>query len=145
MVIKVGLTLNTILIPCDLSEPSCRAIQTASAIGPAARLVVLHVLPPLNTKAGNVIATAADAQAKQQEAVSQLKALGPVETNVDYRVAFGHAARQILVTARDCQADLIVMPARSHSAVEHAVLGSVTHHVLRSASGPVLVVPVLPG
>jgi nucleotide-binding universal stress UspA family protein len=55
------------------------------------------------------------------------------------RLVEGPAGPAIVEAARG--ADLVVLGTRGHGAVAGALLGSVTHHVARHSSGPVVVVP----
>jgi nucleotide-binding universal stress UspA family protein len=57
------------------------------------------------------------------------------------KVAMGRAYREILRTASDVHADLIVMGARGRGGAPLAPLGSTAQQVVRAASCPVLTVP----
>lgn len=50
-----------------------------------------------------------------------------------------HPDRAITAAAKDKGCDLIVMASRGHGAISRALLGSVTHNVLRHTDIPVLV------
>jgi nucleotide-binding universal stress UspA family protein len=51
------------------------------------------------------------------------------------------AASEIVLTARDCGAQLIVMASRGRSGIVRGLLGSVTDRVIHSSPMPVIVVP----
>ena len=53
----------------------------------------------------------------------------------------GGPARQILRRATEESADLIVMGVRGRRAIDLLVFGSTTHHEIRAATCPVLIVP----
>ena len=55
-------------------------------------------------------------------------------------VVEGRAYRQILQRAGEDHADLIVMGASGHGVIDRLAFGSTTHHVIRSATCPVLIV-----
>jgi nucleotide-binding universal stress UspA family protein len=52
----------------------------------------------------------------------------------------GKAYREVLRTAADVDADLIVMGVHGRGALDLIVFGSTTHHVIREARCPVLIV-----
>jgi nucleotide-binding universal stress UspA family protein len=61
--------------------------------------------------------------------------------HIETHVAFGgDAGEQILKTAKDLGADVIVMATHGHGALAKAVFGSVTERVLRAGVCPVLLV-----
>jgi nucleotide-binding universal stress UspA family protein len=80
-----------------------------------------------------------------QDARGQLQAFiaeqPPISRGADARVAAGRAYREILLTASEVKADLIVMGARGRGGPPPAPLGSTTQQVVREACCPVLTVP----
>ena len=60
-------------------------------------------------------------------------------------VVTGNAFRGIVAIAKETSADLIVMGVAPRSRVDEALSGSTLRAVLRSATVPVLVVPVVGG
>lgn len=78
------------------------------------------------------------------DAERRLRALVPTETRTwcacSAVVRTGKAYREILDTARTIDADLIVLGVRGRNAVDLALFGSTTNHVVRSAECPVLTV-----
>jgi nucleotide-binding universal stress UspA family protein len=67
-------------------------------------------------------------------------ALGDRAGDVACRTVAGLPGRALVAAARDVDAQLVVLAARSDARVAR-VLGAVSQHVLRSAPCPVLVVP----
>jgi nucleotide-binding universal stress UspA family protein len=65
--------------------------------------------------------------------------------DVDTEVATGLADGAILEIARRSDPDLIVMGSAHHSWLDHALFGSTLRRVLRRATVPVLVIPVVAG
>ncbi|HRB12644.1 MAG TPA: universal stress protein, partial [Vicinamibacteria bacterium] len=59
---------------------------------------------------------------------------------VDTRVTFGRAYKEILRIAAEERADLVVMGAQGHGVIEHMLSGSNAQHVIRGATCPVLTV-----
>ena len=55
-------------------------------------------------------------------------------------VVEGRAYRRVLQRSAEEQADLIVMGVHGRSAIDLLVFGSTTHHVIRAATCPVLIV-----
>lgn len=68
-----------------------------------------------------------------------------VRIRVDARVTTGHPHVGILDTASEVDADLIVMGVPPRSRLDEVLFGSTLRHVLRRATVPVLVLPVLAG
>ena len=58
------------------------------------------------------------------------------------RVVIGHPVQQILATAEELHADVIVMGTHGKGAIEHAFLGSVAEKVLRKTTRPVFTIPL---
>lgn len=67
-------------------------------------------------------------------------ALADDAADVDLRVVQGSPGHGLVQTAKDVDAQMLVLSARSDGAVSR-LLGTVSQHVLRSAPCPVLVVP----
>jgi nucleotide-binding universal stress UspA family protein len=61
--------------------------------------------------------------------------------SIEFDLADGSTAREILAKAESMPADLLVIGTHGRSGFEHLVLGSVTEKVLRKAECPVLTVP----
>jgi nucleotide-binding universal stress UspA family protein len=145
-------TIKTVLCPLDFSDASRHALDHATAIAGwyRAKLVALHTYHPVFlpvpglAMAGAVDNSVPDADAVEQmtdDVKSQLgpaKALGLATESI---VQMGTPASEILMTAASLQADLIVMGTHGTTGFDHAVLGSVTERVLRTATCPVLTVP----
>lgn len=78
------------------------------------------------------------------DAERRLRALVPTQARTwcecTQVVRSGKAYREILDTARTIDADLIVLGVRGRNAVDLALFGSTTNHVVRSAECPVLTV-----
>jgi nucleotide-binding universal stress UspA family protein len=143
-------TIHTIVVPLDLTESSQTIADWAIEWGERARarLVLLHVLPPVHVYAGPVFIDPAGfdeqyfqarqcAEERLRPIADQARECG-VEATVHVRV--GSAAEEILVLARDFGADLIVIGTHGRKGLAHVVLGSTAEKVVRLAPCPVFVV-----
>jgi nucleotide-binding universal stress UspA family protein len=142
------LLFRRILCAIDFSPCSSRAISYALSLGEEAggALTFLHVVEgldhePLATSHFNVPEYR---RLLVEDAESRLRALVPDEKrswcDCQTMVRTGKAYREILDTARTLQADLIVLGVRGRNAMDLALFGSTTNHVVRSADCPVLTV-----
>ncbi|MEP7356215.1 MAG: universal stress protein [Anaerolineales bacterium] len=138
-----------ILIPLDGSDLSARAVPVAYALaGPDTQLALLRSVEPVRAGTAENIYRAEllwpdEAQQPDQAAASYLKmvrASVPADLRVDSYVTEGDAAGAIVDTARDIQADLIVMSSHGYSGLTRWMLGSVAERVLRAAPCSVLMV-----
>jgi nucleotide-binding universal stress UspA family protein len=139
---------TTVLCPIDFSEPSTRALHYAIALAgrERGRVTLIHVAPPLLAEAA---AAAYGATFVKDDAERELRTLatasvanvrgGAPQTDVVVRV--GDPASEILQCAGDLRAECIVMGTQGLSGLKKMFFGSVTEHVLRRSSTPVLAVP----
>jgi nucleotide-binding universal stress UspA family protein len=138
------LPIHTILHPTDFSEASGYAFQLACALTRdyGARLVVLHVVePPLPIYAeGAVIIPPAMSETKA--ATQKLQSIQAPTGNVrvEHRLLEGVADVEILRTAEEIKADLIVMGTHGRMGLVRLLMGSVAESVSRKAPCPVLTV-----
>jgi nucleotide-binding universal stress UspA family protein len=141
-----------LLCPIDFSEQSRAALRYAMAIGDhfAARVVLLTVEHPLLVDPLHVgQATATDTTSALSDSEEHLRTFVekmwpprvPDGSELDFRVAFGQPAREILQAAAATNAELIVMSSRGNSGFRKLFLGSTTERVLRETKVPVLVTP----
>jgi nucleotide-binding universal stress UspA family protein len=131
----------------DRSSASARALQYALALvarGKAARLVIVHVLEDVSAEEPRFAEHFNVVECWREiapEIRATYEALVPPDTrascNVEVRVPFGKAYRELLDVARDVESDLIVIGA----AGRETPFGATTQHVLRAADCPVLIVP----
>lgn len=130
-----------ILVPTDLSEASRLAFPFAALLARTfdAEVIALHAVPrPLLTALADnpyALAAAVPSTATLREFVSDFAGL-----RVTPRVEQGAAWDRIVATARDVQADLIVMATRGADSLGDRILGSQTERVIRHAGCPVLTV-----
>lgn len=148
--------MTHVLIATDGSEQSLKAARhLRSLLNPASleRISVIAVVRPLAAvpfasdfgEEEHAAQEAEDAdrfsfQRAAQEAVERVaEELRDMAPNVDTLVRSGAPADQIIRTADELEADLIVIGGRGKGAVEAIVLGSVAYRVLHHAPCPVLV------
>lgn len=126
--------IKRILVPCDFSAFSARALERAAAIARwyEARLTVLHVVPLAQDLPPREVAAAELARFVEPARDAGV----PIET----AVAEGDPVREILGRASESRADLLVIGTHGRGGFERWVLGSVTEKVLRKAPCPVLTV-----
>ena len=138
----------SILCPIDFSEASAGALRYAAAIAThfATRLIVLSVEDPLLTEALDLGAGVVwePELCKRDMRRFAAKTFGkdePVLALLEYEVAVGKPAPEILRVARERSCDLIVISTHGLTGVRKLFFGSTTERVLRETSRPVLVVP----
>jgi nucleotide-binding universal stress UspA family protein len=143
--------IQRILCPIDFSDFSRRAFDHAVAIAMwyESTITLLHVstLVPVAAYAPgsgvlpSAVLTPADRDALLVEmkrfAEGEAAAIVPIE----FDLAEGSTAVEILAKAEAIPADLLVMGTHGRSGFERVILGSVTEKVLRKAACPVLTVP----
>jgi nucleotide-binding universal stress UspA family protein len=120
-----------IVFATDFSSCSTAAAKVAAEYARAlnARLHVLHVTLPGVGK-------------KHLDNLKEFKEETPPSVPVVTSVESGNPATQIVRYAERCGADLIVLGTHGRTGVSRALLGSVAERVVRTASCPVLAVPL---
>lgn len=139
-----AIELRHILVPTDFNEPANHALDLALSLAEKldGEVTLLHVqfIPQANYDLEALWPSeeaAASAQRAIDAAVVQAKkryarCQGALRT--------GSPAEQIVATARQRGADLIVMGTHGRQGMMHALLGSVAERVLRTSPVPVLTV-----
>jgi len=141
---------HRILCPIDFSDSSLGALEYALNLAEEsdARLTVLHVveLPHILSDEPAIINVDVSRihEAAATEARRRLHDLIPAQARtyctVDTAVVEGRAYREIVRQAAGGQSDLIVMGVHGRGALDLLVFGSTTHHVIRSATCPILII-----
>lgn len=128
---------STILVPLDGSDLAARALPYAECLarGSHGRLVLLYAASSqaLNTDPNAEL----DAFLDQDRLAEHLTSSGVPASAL---VVEGDAGSRIVQAADDIQADLIVMSKHCRGSIGRIMHGSVSDHVLRHVSIPVLVV-----
>lgn len=139
---------SAILCPVDFSDPSRGALRYARVIADhfGSRLVVLAVEDPLLTEAVDLgTGVVWDPEDTRHElahfAAGALGGNPQRKTDVEYEVAVGQPAKQILHVAQENACDLIVMSTHGLTGMRKMFFGSTTERVLRETAIPVLATP----
>lgn len=142
--------LRRVLVPTDFSKHSENALRYAAAFAErfGAELLVLHVVQDLALFVPDAIAVAPPVAPavevlveSAQQALDRLVAAPPLAgLKVRALVREGTPFWEIIQTAQEENADLIVLATHGHSGLVHVLLGSVTEKVVRKAPCPVLTV-----
>jgi nucleotide-binding universal stress UspA family protein len=137
----------TVVCPVDFSEPSSTALNYAATVADhfGARLLVVTADDPLLA----VAAENAGLQALSQQTEEGLKrfvdsAVSPAAdhtASIEFVVAVGKPAAEILRIAKESASSLIVMGSHGRSGITKKFFGSTTERVLHETSIPVLVTP----
>jgi nucleotide-binding universal stress UspA family protein len=143
--------IQRILCPTDFSDFSRRALDHAVAIARwyESTITLLHVctIAPVAAYApGSGVVPSAMLTPEEREALlASMKRFAEDEAGasvpVEFEIAEGHTATEIVATANAMPADLLVLGTHGRSGFERLVLGSVAEKVLRKAACPVLTVP----
>jgi nucleotide-binding universal stress UspA family protein len=134
---------DRILVAVDGSPYSAPAVSTVVEVATKfqSQAIVIHVREHDRGRAGAFpLETPQEATQLVAETVVALRHAGIAATGEVHGAFTGHAAREIVDTARSQGADLIVMGSRGLSDIGGLFVGSVTHKVLQLAHVPVLVV-----
>jgi nucleotide-binding universal stress UspA family protein len=142
------LPFRRILCPVDFSEASLAALQTAFSMAEEAdaRLIVLHVVDWPDDEL--ILATASGDEdllvQVERQAAQRLESFITDESRVwsrpETKVSIGKAYREVLTTAEDMEADLIVIGVHGRNALGLTLFGSTTNQVVRRAGCPVLTI-----
>jgi nucleotide-binding universal stress UspA family protein len=161
------LTLQRILVPTNLGEPSKAALRYGVAFARQfeAKLFLVHVLPPKEFDAAveteRVIETLLPEvdrsagrrtepdpeqvlrNAAREDLGRLLEADEERDTRAEYVLrpaGFGGPGDEIVACAKDLDVELVIIGKHRQGFVEHLIAGSVTEKVVRQAPCPVLIV-----
>lgn len=142
------LRLKKILVPVDFSEFSKKAVRYGVRFAEqfGATLVLVHVVEPVRYPESVIIPPEME-EANQARLKQARRALaGFARKEVPAAVAseclshFGVPFAEIVKTAKDVDADLVIMSTHGHTGLKHLFLGSTAERVVRLAPCPVLTV-----
>jgi nucleotide-binding universal stress UspA family protein len=143
----IRIRFDRILCPMDFSEPSMKALTYALALAQEAdaALLLMNVLEGLSAEDRGVYAHVDPPgyeEALRETAYQRLRQVIPEDASTWCRpeelVVTGKAYREILRVARERDVRLIVMGVHGRNPIDLMLFGSTTHHVIRSATCPVL-------
>jgi len=140
--------IRTILLATDLTiaprEATARAIDLAARL--SARLLIVNVLEKRRLTGAGAHERVDQARRERESLlVASVQRARGVGVTAEFLVWEGDAGDSITAAAEAEQADLVVVGTRGRSAAGRMLLGSVSDHVVRHASCPVLVVRPAPG
>ena len=140
---------ESIVCPIDFSPSSLRAIEYSLSLAQEAygRLTIVHALEPYPADEETMLARfdlGRYRHAEEEHARERLRDVLPEDARrwckPENEVSRGKAYRVILDAAERRAADLIVIGIHGRNALDLALFGSTTHHVVRAARCPVLAI-----
>jgi len=138
--------INKILWPTDFSDEAQEALLYADAFAKTfdAKIIALHVIPDISPALYDAALVVKGELAKRvayvkEETQKKFDSLKKVK-NLEFKalVKEGNAAKKIIETAEEENADLIVLGRRGLSAIEKLFIGSVANQILRNSPVPLL-------
>ncbi len=137
------MVFERILVAVDGSPQSNKTLPVAVDLAAryGASVTVLHVREYARYEGDDVdLGPPVTAEALVNAAVEQFRSAGLEARGLIRRVSPGDTPEQIVRTANEVQADLIVMGSRGMTEWKSILLGGVANKVLHHASCPVLIV-----
>jgi nucleotide-binding universal stress UspA family protein len=144
------MTITSILVPTDFSEPSVDALNYAKQLAAAfkASIHVLHVVQDPLTQPWGLesygplpVDLMKEIKARAQKGLEQSLTDAERKTyNATLATVEGSPFNQIIEYVKTHAIDLVVMGTHGRGALAHAILGSVAERVVRFAPCPVLTV-----
>ena len=138
------LRLQTIVVPLDFSPESLRALEFAFPLARrfGARVHLVHIYEGAHQFSSVATSPAlwSEAEAKCHLADEVELTFGQRPRREDCHIRTGKPAPEIVATAAELQADMIVVATHGRSGFKHLALGSTTEKIIRHATCPVLVV-----
>lgn len=137
---------KTILVPVDFSQPDQSAFRHASELarGVAGEVILLNVVevPPAYSfyTPSDLDDLAAEAQHKLDE-MCAANVDNPVEVRTVVRMAVESVCEEIICSAKNVKADLIVLSGHDETMLRRILSGNTVNKLVGHAPCPVLVVP----
>jgi len=137
---------NRILVGCDFSPDSDRALQTAFSLAQEfeAELHLVHVIEPFAYR-DMLLPETVSSNLKERIEPEMERRLGEIIPedadawcNIQTSCLSGRPHEELLRYAKGKKIDLMVLGVRGHSLMETLMLGSTTDRVIRQAACPVL-------
>jgi nucleotide-binding universal stress UspA family protein len=143
--------IKRILCPTDFSEPSMEGIKVGNdlALRFSGGIILIHVIPPVHSLTPPYVSTGKMLGDYYEELVrvagDALKEMAESHFSKDISVQTfvirGNPPDEIVRTAAEKRADIIVMATHGASGLHRRLFGSVAEKVLRSSTVPVMTVP----
>lgn len=149
--------IRKILVASDLTACSTPALATAIALGRqlGAEIIALHVTAPADasghTAAAGLTSSLLEELARSErdaahdllrQQVADARGEGYDCAPVQTIIASGGAADQIVASARELSADVVIVGTHARKGLARVLVGSTAERVLRTAACPVLGVPM---
>ncbi len=142
---------NRILVAIDFGEDSNALVRAAKQIASIYHAAITlafvseeHFVPVFSDTGMISVTTLKvdeEISARADEALRQIDAeTGSSDVEANYVVRYGKPAREIVALAEETGADLIVVGRRGHSPHEGLLVGTVTEHVVRTSTCPVMTI-----
>lgn len=139
--------IKKILVPIDFSDYSKKALQYTVSFAKQfnSEINLVYVIEPIiypaDLSMGQIVITKADID-YEEKAKEELTELAKTEISelLSYNIIVktGKPFMEIIGTAKDIDADLIIISTHGHTGVEHLLFGSTSEKVVRKAPCPVL-------
>ena len=137
-----------ILFPTDFSDVSKKAVKYIKQLkgAGAQEVIILHVIDEkellvLSRVAGQYLQITAQIEKEVAEEMAAIEADMTTEGfRVKLKVKTGRPFTEIMTTAAEEKASLIIMGSHGRSNIEEMLMGSVSENVIRHAKVPVLVI-----
>jgi nucleotide-binding universal stress UspA family protein len=139
--------IKNILVPVDFSDYSKDALKYAVQFAKQfnAKLYIVYVIEPVIYPAdfsmGQVAIPSLENDIKnraEEEMESLVKSFVDPSIETEKIIKTGKPFVEIIETAREVDADIIIMATHGHTGVEHLLFGSTAEKVVRKAPCPVL-------
>ena len=131
---------KTVLLATTLGEASrpSAALACEVAASQGSRLILLHVLPPVDEMERNGLPTGLDSAALRELRRLAAETGGNCCAGIEARVVHGNPAIEILAEAAACRSELIILGATHRSAFANLTRDRTIYRVLAHARCPVL-------
>ncbi len=142
--------MKNILVPLDFSDISKKLINEAINLAKTfkAKVWLIHVAPPdhdfltYEIDPGYIQQHCELILEKESEELKKhLQVI--VEQNIEGEAILrqGSIGNTILSETKRLNAEIVIMGSHSHGVLYHALIGGVTHHIIKNSEVPVLIIP----
>lgn len=144
--------IKTILFPTDFSNGARAAMDHAASLAKDyhAKLILLYVIQDISIAEWYIPSSLSVSDLLEDMQKSATKEMDKWATevsahvkNVETKVVRGVPFVEIVRTAKDIQADLVVIGTHGRTGIDHLLFGSTAEKVVRKAPCPVLTVRIV--
>ncbi len=144
---KIQHQFSNILLPINAQQLSEETLTYAASLGElcGASLTLLFVLDGRDHNAGSGLAAETTEQSAARIDQLMTDQIRPLLGNTPISQVItreGKPADEIIATANQIDADLVLMGTRGKTGLQHLIMGSITEKVVHLINRPVLTVPV---